>query len=112
DVFGEDLALVEAVEREGAAWALDELHDLGRMAGSEEAIEWGVQANSHPPVLRTHDRFGQRIDEVDYHPAYHQLMSVAVGKGLHAASWTDGRPGADVARAAGFLGWCQVDVGL
>ena len=111
DVFAEDRALVEAVEREGAGFALDELHDLGRLAGSEEAIGWGIQANASPPVLRTHDRFGHRIDEVEYHPAYHQLMTVAVAHGLHAAPWRAARPGAHVARAAGFLVWSQVDAG-
>jgi putative acyl-CoA dehydrogenase len=115
DVFGEDRALVEAVEREGAGFALEELHELGRLAGSEEAIDWGVKANASPPVLRTHDRFGHRIDEVEYHPAYHQLMTVAVAHGLHAGPWRTAGPstrqGAHVARAAGFLVWSQVDAG-
>jgi putative acyl-CoA dehydrogenase len=111
DVFGEDRALVEAVEREGAGWALDHLHELGRRAGSEEAQEWGVQANSNPPVLHTHDRYGHRIDEVEYHPAYHSLMGVAVASGLHAGPWREARPGSHVARAAGFMVWSQVDAG-
>jgi putative acyl-CoA dehydrogenase len=111
DVFGADEALVDAVAREGAGWAADELHDLGRLAGSAEAADWGAAANSFPPVLRTHDRFGHRIDEVAYHPAYHRLMEVAVGRGLHAAPWGDPRPGAHVARAAGFVVWSQVDAG-
>src|SRR3546814_13596514 len=68
---------------------LDELHDLGRRAGSESAQEWGRQAEANPPVLRTHDRYGNRIDVVEYHPAYHQLMSQAVRAGLHAAPWSD-----------------------
>jgi putative acyl-CoA dehydrogenase len=75
-------------------------------------MEWGRLANAHPPVLRTHDRFGHRIDEVEYHPAYHQLMEVAVGHGLHASPWEPGaRAGAHVARAAGFAVWSQVDAG-
>jgi Adaptive response protein AidB N-terminal domain len=64
DVFAADAALLEAVEREGAGWAIDDLHALGRLAGSPEAIEWGFDANRHPPELRTHDRYGHRIDEV------------------------------------------------
>jgi putative acyl-CoA dehydrogenase len=111
DVVGADRALTEAVSREGAAWALDELHELGRLAGSEGAQELGRQAEGNPPVLRSHDRYGHRIDVVEYHPAYHQLMATAVAHGLHAAPWSDGRPGAHVARAAKVIAWYQVDGG-
>jgi putative acyl-CoA dehydrogenase len=111
DVFGADRTLRAAVEREGAGWALDELLDLGRLAGSATAQTWGDQANANPPVLRTHDRFGHRIDLVEYHPAYHELMRVAIRHGLHAAPWTDDRPGAHVARAAKVITWYQVDGG-
>jgi putative acyl-CoA dehydrogenase len=111
DVFAADAALVEAVEREGAGWAVDDLHGLGRLAGSPEAIGWGFDANRNPPELRTHDRYGHRIDEVAYHPAYHELMQVAVSHGLHGAPWAVDRPGAHVARAAGFVVWSQVDAG-
>jgi putative acyl-CoA dehydrogenase len=111
DVFGADAALVEAVEREGAGWAVDDLHALGRLAGSPEAIEWGFAANRNPPELRTHDRYGHRIDEVAYHPAYHELMRVAIGHGLHGAPWAVEQPGAHVARAAGFVVWSQVEAG-
>jgi putative acyl-CoA dehydrogenase len=110
DVFEADAALLEAADREGAGWALDDLRALGRRAGSPEAIEWGFEANRHPPELRTHDRYGHRIDEVTYHPTYHELMRVAVDHGLHAAPWAD-RAGAHVARAAGFITWTQVDPG-
>jgi putative acyl-CoA dehydrogenase len=111
DVFESDAALVEAVEREGAAWAVDDLHGLGRLAGSPEAIGWGFDANRHPPELHTHDRYGHRVDEVTYHPAYHELMQVAVGHGLHGAPWGVDRRGVHVARAAGFVTWSQVDAG-
>jgi putative acyl-CoA dehydrogenase len=111
DVFGQDHALVDGLHREGAGWAEDDLHRLGSLAGSAEAVRWGFDANRHPPELRTHDRFGHRVDEVEYHPAYHRLMTVAVENGLHAAPWRDGRPGAHVARAAGFYVWSQVDAG-
>jgi putative acyl-CoA dehydrogenase len=111
DVFGADAALVEGVEREGAGWAAEDLHALGRLAGSPDAIAWGFEADRHPPELRTHDRFGHRIDEVRYHPAYHELMRVATGSGLHGAPGAVDRPGAHVARAAGFVTWSQVEAG-
>ncbi|WP_307832668.1 isovaleryl-CoA dehydrogenase [Planomonospora sp. ID91781] len=106
-----DAALTEGLAREGAGWALEELRRLGTLAGTERAAEWGRLANEHPPVLRTHDRYGHRIDEVEFHPAWHELMTVAVSGGLHAAPWTDPRPGAHVARAAGFYVWSQVEAG-
>lgn len=111
DVFSSDRALVEAVGREGAGWAHDDLVALGLEAGSAEAQEAGRLAEQHPPVLRTHDRYGHRLDVVEYHPAYHRLMATAVGSGLHAAPWTDGRPGAHVARCAKVITWYQVDGG-
>jgi putative acyl-CoA dehydrogenase len=107
----DDAALLGAMRREGAGWATEAVRELGRMAGSAQAQEWGRQANENPPVLRTHDRFGHRIDEVEFHPAWHQLMTVAVRHGLHAAPWQDARPGAHVARAAGFYVWGATDAG-
>ncbi|WP_395365620.1 acyl-CoA dehydrogenase family protein [Streptomyces sp. YH02] len=98
-----DPVLLEGVRREGAAWHLDDLHRLGRLVGSEEAQRWADQANRHEPELRTHDRYGNRIDEVDFHPAYHSLMDLSVGEGLAGAAWADERPGAHVARAASFM---------
>jgi putative acyl-CoA dehydrogenase len=111
NLFEADATLREALEREGGAWAHDVVHELGRMAGTEEAIEWGFQANSNPPKLHTHDRFGNRIDEVEFHPAWHQLMEVAIGHGLHAMPWREPRPGAHAARAAAFYIWSQVEGG-
>jgi putative acyl-CoA dehydrogenase len=111
DVFRQDQALVEGLHREGAAWADDRLHELGVLAGSAEAIRWGFDANRHPPELHSHDRFGHRIDEVEYHPSYHKLMAVAVERGLHAAPWRERRAGGHVARAAGFYVWSQVEAG-
>ena len=98
----EDPALLEALHREGAGWAEPRVREIGRLAGGEEHQEYGRLANENPPKLRTHDRFGHRIDEVEYHPAYHALMTTAVAHGLHATPWQDTRPGAHVARAAGF----------
>jgi putative acyl-CoA dehydrogenase len=111
DVYAADLALVEGVERHGASWATDRLGELGRLAGTDEAQEWGRLANVNPPVLHTIDRYGNRVDEVEFHPSWHQLMEVAVGHGLHASSWVDDKPGAQVARAAGFSVWSQVEGG-
>ncbi|HWJ80800.1 MAG TPA: acyl-CoA dehydrogenase family protein [Nocardioides sp.] len=105
-----DPVLLEGLGREGAGWAAEELHELGRLAGSEEAQQWGRLAERVPPRLHTHDRYGHRVDEVEYVPAYHQLMETAVGHGLHAAPWADDRPGAHVARAAKFFVW-SVDAG-
>ncbi|MER7000307.1 isovaleryl-CoA dehydrogenase [Streptomyces sp. NPDC000410] len=106
-----DPALLEAVAREGAGWATGEIHELGVLAGSEQAAEWGRLVNENTPVLRTHDRFGHRVDEVEFHPYWHELMRTAVGNGLHAAPWQDDRPGAHVARAAKFYVWGQVEAG-
>jgi putative acyl-CoA dehydrogenase len=111
DVFGTDLALREAVDRGGASHALDELHHLGELAGTEHAHELGRQANENPPSLRTHDRYGRRVDVVDYHPAYHELMAISIANGLHAAPWAEERTGAHVARAAKVITWYQVDGG-
>jgi putative acyl-CoA dehydrogenase len=111
NLFESDAPLRESLEREGAAWAHDLVADLGTLAGTEQAIEWGFQANANPPQLRTHDRFGNRIDEVEFHPAWHELLKVAIGHGLHALPWREPRPGAHVARAAAFHIWSQVEGG-
>ncbi len=111
NLFESDLALRESLEREGASWAHHTIHELGQLAGTEEAIGWGFQANSNPPQLHTHDRFGNRIDEVEFHPAWHRLMEVAIGHGLHALPWREPRPGAHAARAAAFYVWSQVEGG-
>ncbi|MEV6330041.1 acyl-CoA dehydrogenase family protein [Streptomyces sp. NPDC051909] len=110
DVAG-DPALLEALRREGAGWAEDEVRELGRLAGDARAQEWGRLAERHSPVLRTHDRYGHRIDEVEFHPYWHELMTTAVRHGLHAAPWADERPGAHVARAAKVFVWGQADAG-
>ncbi|GAA0681830.1 acyl-CoA dehydrogenase family protein [Kitasatospora atroaurantiaca] len=115
DLHGHDVAadptLLAALDRAGAGWAAPELHELGRLAGTEQAAEWGRLANEYEPVLRTHDRYGHRIDEVEFHPAWHELMRTAVSHGLHAAPWRDDRPGAHTARAAKFYVWGQVEAG-
>ncbi|MBI2706630.1 MAG: acyl-CoA dehydrogenase family protein [Actinobacteria bacterium] len=112
DVYTADTVLRTAVAREGAGWADQELRSLGQLAGSPEAQLWGEQANANPPVLQTHDRYGHRVDRVEYHPAYHELMRTAIANGLHSAPWDPGaREGAHVARAAKMIVWSQVDAG-
>jgi putative acyl-CoA dehydrogenase len=106
-----DQALIEGLRREGADWAEQDLHRLGRLAGSAEAQAWAEQANQFEPTLRTHDRYGNRIDEVEYHQSYHRLMAVAIAEGGAAAPWADDRPGAHVARAAGSHVWGQTEAG-
>ncbi|MGW7662724.1 acyl-CoA dehydrogenase family protein [Streptomyces sp. NPDC054756] len=112
DAYTTDRALVSAVERhlppalrEEAA---GELSALGRTCGSAQVQEWGVLANENPPRLRTHDRYGHRVDEVDFHPSWHRLLGKGVSAGLTAA-WT--RPGGHVRRAAAFVLWTQVEAG-
>ncbi|HMI82930.1 MAG TPA: isovaleryl-CoA dehydrogenase [Polyangiaceae bacterium] len=100
NLFETDPALVEAVQREGAGWAADELRALGAKVGSEEVIAWGFLANRNQPVLHTHDRFGYRIDEVEFHPAWHKLLELSVSAGIAGRPWRDARKGAHVARAA------------
>jgi len=103
NAFEQDSALVEGIERHGASWATASVREVGLLAGGE-AMAWGAQANRHSPELRTHDRFGHRIDEVEFHPAWHRLMAASVEHGLHALPWRESREGAHVARVAmGYL---------
>ncbi|MBV9615567.1 MAG: acyl-CoA dehydrogenase family protein, partial [Ktedonobacteraceae bacterium] len=111
NAFTQDAALGESVLREGAGWAQDRLSEIGTFAGREEVIQWGFDANTFEPVLHTHDRYGHRIDEIMFHPAYHHLMNYAVTHGLHASSWRDSDPGSHVARAAAFYLLIQVEAG-
>jgi len=107
----DDPALLAGLVREGAGWHAPELHRVGLLAGTAEAQGWGEQANRFEPVLRTHDRYGYRIDEVEFHPSWHRLMATAVAEGLAGAAWADPRPGAHVARAATSYTWGQVEAG-
>ncbi|GJO52958.1 putative acyl-CoA dehydrogenase AidB [Mycobacterium marinum] len=97
--------LVEALIREGGQWGLEEVSELGAISGSAQAQRWGELADRNRPILHTHDRVGHRIDEVEFDPAYHELMRTAIGHGLHAAPWADDRPGAHVVRAAKTSVW-------
>ncbi|MFF3766496.1 acyl-CoA dehydrogenase family protein [Streptomyces sp. NPDC001922] len=107
----DDPALLEALRRDGAGWGEERIRELGALAGSDEVQEWARAAEEHPPRLRTHDRFGHRIDEVEFHPAWHRLMTVAVENGLHAAPWAESRAGAHLFRAAQFYVWSQAEAG-
>ncbi|GAA3793833.1 acyl-CoA dehydrogenase family protein [Streptomyces phyllanthi] len=112
DVFAADRALTEAVDRHLEPGLLDEaraeLSALGRTAASAQVLEWGALANENPPKLRTHDRYGHRIDEVEFHPSWHRLLGKGVSAGLTAA-WA--RPGGHVRRAASFIIWTQAEAG-
>jgi len=112
NVISADPALLEGIQRWGDAQDRTELEALGSLAGGAEAQTWGDQADNNPPVLHTYSPQGVRIDEVDFHPAWHQLMHTAVSHGLTAEPWTKpARTGAHVRRAAGFVAWSQVEAG-
>src|SRR5471030_2012819 len=107
-----DLALRECLVREGAGWALPELASLGEKLGDAETVRLGFEANANPPRLRSFDRYGNRLDEVEFHPAWHELLGLAVSAGLHSSPWANPRPGAHVARAAGTYMLGQIESGV
>jgi len=111
NLFDSDCALREAVNREGGGWISAEARKLGQVLGKPETINLGVLANRFTPELRTHDRFGYRIDEVVYHPAYHELMRIGIAAQTHSLPWIEKRPGAHVARAALVMLRHQIDEG-
>jgi putative acyl-CoA dehydrogenase len=112
NVFSADPALREGIERWGRAADRPELEALGALAGGVEAQTWADQADRNPPILCSHSPQGVRIDEVDFHPAWHRLLGTAVSYGLTAEPWTKPeRTGAHVRRAAGFVAWSQVEAG-
>jgi putative acyl-CoA dehydrogenase len=112
NVFEADTVLGEAVRREGAEWDLERITAVGEYAGSAAAQELGRLANENPPKLRTHDRYGNRVDVPEFHPAWHELMGMAVGYELHSSPWQDPRPGAHVARGAAFMCMSQAEAGI
>ena len=111
NLYTTDRALQEAVQRNGAAWASAALHAFGATLGEPAVMTLGHLANRNLPVLFTHDRYGHRRDEVEFHPAWHQLMTLGASAGLHAAPWAEPRPGAHVARAAAHLLYGQIESG-
>ncbi|QIK76264.1 acyl-CoA dehydrogenase family protein [Nocardioides piscis] len=111
NVVTSDLALTEAITRHGTPDMVEDLTLLGREAGTAEAREHGLLANRHEPRLTPYDRFGERIDEVEFHPSWHWLMERAVGHGLAAAPWESEQPHPHLRRAAGFFAWGQTEPG-
>jgi putative acyl-CoA dehydrogenase len=111
NLYTNDPALQESVERLGAGWADAALRSLGDRLGSQEVADWARLANAFPPQLRSFDRSGRRIDEVEFHPAWHEILRLMVATGVHAEPWVDPKPGAQVARAAKYLLFSQVENG-
>jgi putative acyl-CoA dehydrogenase len=112
DVFSSNLPLVEALEREGGGWASERASALGRLVGGEPQQQWGRLANENRPVLHTHDRYGNRIDEVEFHPAWHELMKLGVEHELHSLPWTSDEPAPHTARAALYMTAMQAEAGF
>jgi len=114
DVFASNLPLVEAVEREGAGWVRERASELGRFVGAVGGPqqEWGRLANENKPLLRLFDRYGHRIDEVEFHPAWHQLMKMGVENELHSLPWTSEEPFPHTARAALYMTAMQAEAGF
>jgi putative acyl-CoA dehydrogenase len=112
DVFSSNLPLVEALRREGGGWAAERAAELGRFVGGKPQQYWGRQANENKPVLRTFDRYGHRIDEVEFHPAWHRLMAMGVENELHSLPWTSSEPSAHVARAGLYMTAMQAEAGF
>jgi len=110
--FDADRPLVEGLRREGGEWAEAEARELGAICGSRQTIRWGFEANERRPELRTHDRFGHRVDEVEFDSSWHELMRIGVGHGLHAEPWREPGPGAHVARAVKFMLLMQAEAGV
>ena len=111
NLFTDNQPLVEALEREGGGWASARAVEAGAFWGGEPQ-EWGRLANENPPRLRTHDRYGNRINEVEFHPAWHQLMARGVADEMHSLPWTSDEPGAHVARAAIYMSGAQAEAGF
>ncbi|KJE92839.1 acyl-CoA dehydrogenase [Capsaspora owczarzaki ATCC 30864] len=121
NVFSQDRALVETVKRHGAGWEAAGLERFGAVIGSKRVIDLGHTANRFPPILKTHDRYGNRIDEVEFHPSYHELMSIGIGAGVASFAWnaiaaapagTKSVRGAHVARAAYLYLMSQAEYGV
>ncbi|QAY61379.1 DNA alkylation response protein [Microbacterium protaetiae] len=111
DEYALNLALTQAVDAFGGGWADAELHEIGALVGSEDFQRDAVLAHQHPPVAHTFDRWGFRLDEVEYDPSYHRVIAAAVAHGAHTSAWADPRPGAAVARAAAFMLFAQIEPG-
>ncbi|MBX2804850.1 MAG: acyl-CoA dehydrogenase family protein, partial [Hyphomicrobiales bacterium] len=111
NLFTSDRALSCGVAVNEAEWAADRLTAYGATLGKQETIEHGRLANRHSPQLKAFDRFGHRVDEVEFHPSWHAIMTLAVGEGLHATPWSQPGPGAHVARSAAHFMHGQIEPG-
>jgi putative acyl-CoA dehydrogenase len=112
NLFRSDLSLQEAVQREGAGWAVDELSAAGAELGTAAIAEQARLANRYTPVLQTFNAQGERIDSIEFHPAWHALMQGIAARGYHSSPWAAGaRPRAHAARAAGYLMQAQIESG-
>jgi len=111
NLFETNRPLTEALEREGAGWAAARAAEVGEIAGRGSTLELGRLANENSPVLRAYDRYGNRVDEVEFHPAWHELLTIATTHGLHALPWAEPQPGAHAARAAMFMTLSQAEGG-
>ncbi len=111
NLYLDHAALVEGVAREGGGWAHDRAAGVGAFWGGEPQ-QWGAEANRDKPRFSSHNATGERIDRVDYNPAYHQLMARGVADEMHALPWNDPRPGAHVARAAIYMSGTQAEAGF
>jgi putative acyl-CoA dehydrogenase len=112
NAFTGDRLLTEIAARDQAGWADKLLAEAGATVASARVAELAREANRHTPELRTHDRFGHRIDEIAFHPAWHELMSLAIGHGTHSLAWTAARPGGHVARGLLSYLWNQGESGI
>ena len=112
NLFDTDIALGEALEREGGGWGVDRVREAAAVAGSVETHEHGRRAERNLPILRTHDRYGNRIDEVELDPSWHSLLRGAVERSIHSLPWREPQPGAHVVRAALFGVWGNANDGV
>jgi putative acyl-CoA dehydrogenase len=112
NLFEVDLALREALEREGGGWGVERAREAGAVAGGPEALEHSCRAQRNLPILRTHDRYGNRIDQVELDPSWHWLLAGAIERGIAGAPWREQRAGGHVVRAALFMLWSNADAGV
>ncbi len=112
NLFEADTPLREALEREGGEWGLERIRDTGELAGSAEALEHSERCERNEPILRTHDRYGNRVDQIELDPSWHWLLREAIERGIHSLPWADPRPGAHAVRAGLMFVWGQVNAGV
>jgi putative acyl-CoA dehydrogenase len=112
NVFEADVALREALGREGGSWGIDRVRDTGQLAGTAEALAHSERAEVNEPRLRTHDRYGNRVDQVELDPSWHWCLRQAIEREIHSLPWRDPQPGAHVVRAALMYTWSQVNAGV